>query len=403
LSLLICVKFYFLFNLLVNFSAPFSFKFPHMNNIDNLTFASINCNSLNMSSSSKLLQHAKLYGAAKLKTDVIFLSDIRLSNRNLVSNFNNIATIFRVNPYASYRFLHNSTQNKRGTGILIKHDIPFTERARRSDPDENYILLMAEIKGNNLILGSIYGPNNHDNEFFTSLQRDIASLGDFFTVLGGDWNCTLSCNNIDNNIDCINMATPPNLRHSNYVSTLCENLNLMDPFRALHPLRRDFSYVPRAVGQLNRSRIDFFLVSRDLIPSVTECEICPHLQSKLFDHKAITLSFIPLRFPKNNRVSISNSILYEDDIDIVVRNSVLECYLLHINDNNLINFNREQYLNYVGRIWTLLRDAGSPHLIQVEDEGGYERFIHREACLDEIRILFNLLDLDYLQTLPLTP
>ena len=136
-----------------------------MDSINNLTFASINCNSLNMSSSSKLLQHSKLYGAAKLKTDVIFLSDIRLSNRNLVSNFNNIANIFRINPYASYRFLHNSSQNKRGTGILIKYDIPFTELARRQDPDENYLLLMAELKGNNIILGSIYGPNGHDNNF----------------------------------------------------------------------------------------------------------------------------------------------------------------------------------------------------------------------------------------------
>ena len=156
-----------------------------MNILNGLTIASINCNSLNMSSSSKILQHTKLYGVAKIKTDIIFLSDIRLSNKNLVSNFNNIANIFRTNPYASYQFFHNSSKNKRGTGILIKNDVDFSELARRTDPEENYLLLMAELKGNRVIIGSIYGPNDHDNNFFTSLERDIVSLGNYPVILGG--------------------------------------------------------------------------------------------------------------------------------------------------------------------------------------------------------------------------
>ena len=113
--------------------------------------------------------------------------------------------------------------------MLIKNDINFSELARRSDPEENYLLVMAEIKGNTLILGSIYGPNSHDNTFFIALQRDIVALGDHPVILGGDWNCTVSCNNTDTNIDCLNMINPPNLRHSNYLSTLCNELDLLDP------------------------------------------------------------------------------------------------------------------------------------------------------------------------------
>jgi len=264
-----------------------------MNDLNNLTFSCLNCNSLNMSSSSKLLQHTKIYGAAKLKTDLIFLADIRLSNKSLVSSFNDIANIFRTNPYSSYQFLHNSSQNKRGTGILIKNDISFTELARRSDPGENYLLVMAEIKGNRLIIGSIYGPNGHDENFFLSLKNDIDSLGAYPIILGGDWNCTVSTNTIATNVDCLNMVSPPNLRHSNYLKTLCTELNLMDPFRALHPHKKDFTYTPRAVGQNNRSRIDFFIISRSLVPHVTSCENSPSLHCRLFDHKAVFLSFIP--------------------------------------------------------------------------------------------------------------
>jgi len=176
------------------------------------------------------------------------LADIRLSNKSLVSNYNNIANIFRTNPYGSYQFLHNSSQNKRGTGILIKNDSNFRELARRADPGENYLLVMAELKGNTIILGSIYGPNSHDINFFTSLKNDISSLGNFPVVLGGDWNCTISVNNIESNIDCFNMVAPPSLRHSNYLKLLCRELDLMDPYRALHPHRKDFTYSPRAVA-----------------------------------------------------------------------------------------------------------------------------------------------------------
>jgi len=390
-----------LFTFLSTNTSPLARTLDNKMLIDNLTFSCINCNSLNMSSSSKILQQTKLYGTAKLKTDIIFLADIRLSNRSLISNANNISNVFRTNPYASYRFLYNSSQNKRGTGILINNKINFLELARRSDPDENYLLVMAEIQGKTLILGSVYGPNSHNNNFFVSLQRDIAAFGAHPIVLGGDWNCTVSCNNIDTNPDCLNMANPPSLRHSNYLSLLCNELDLLDPYRALHPFRKDFTYSPRAVGLSNRSRIDFFLLSRNLIPAVTSCEISPNLQNRLFDHKAVFLSFIPKKNLKNNRVSISAEILYDEDIEIVVKTAIVECYLHHIDMNRNINFNRELHLLYCGRIWSLLREAGSAHSVQLGEPGGEERFIHRQACLDDIRLILNLINIEELQLRPL--
>ena len=67
-------------------------------NFPELSIASINCNSLNMSVTSKINQTKKIYGITKLKTDIIFLSDIRLCNKNLVSASNDLTKIFRINP-----------------------------------------------------------------------------------------------------------------------------------------------------------------------------------------------------------------------------------------------------------------------------------------------------------------
>ena len=73
------------------------------------------------------MQKNKLYGITKLRTDIIFISDLRLSNRNLGSNIEEFKANFLMNPYGAYKFLYNSSMNKRGTGILVKNDIAFLE------------------------------------------------------------------------------------------------------------------------------------------------------------------------------------------------------------------------------------------------------------------------------------
>jgi hypothetical protein len=84
-----------------------------------ITFASINCNAPNMSEQTSLHHLIKLYGVVKLKTDVIFMSDIRLKNARGIANISKIENSFRTNPYCAYRFFHQSNSNKRGVGILV--------------------------------------------------------------------------------------------------------------------------------------------------------------------------------------------------------------------------------------------------------------------------------------------
>ena len=138
-----------------------------------ISISCINCNSLNMSVTSKHNQTRKIYGITKLKTDIVLLSDIRLCNRNLVSASNDCSKIFRTNPYSSYQFLFQSSRNKRGVGILIKNDVSFLEEAREADPEDNFLLLRASIKGTNVIIGAVYGPNDYNPQFFVNLKRQL--------------------------------------------------------------------------------------------------------------------------------------------------------------------------------------------------------------------------------------
>jgi hypothetical protein len=137
---------------------------------EKFTVSSINCNSLNLSQSAKWNQTLKICGITKLKSDIIFLSDIRVSNKNLVSAADDLTRLFQNNPYGKYEFYYNSTMNKRGVGILIKCALQTEVIAKRFTPDENVILLHVKIANTEVILISIYGPNSGDAVFFENLS-----------------------------------------------------------------------------------------------------------------------------------------------------------------------------------------------------------------------------------------
>ncbi len=109
--------------------------------------ATINFNSLNVSDLGSIHHLIKMYGIAKLKTDVIFLSDVRLCNARGVSNSLNISNTFRTNPYSSYECHFNSNSSKRGVGILIKNNSNISILQELRGAEDNSLLLKASYKG----------------------------------------------------------------------------------------------------------------------------------------------------------------------------------------------------------------------------------------------------------------
>jgi exonuclease III len=157
----------------------------------------------------------KIYKIASLNSDIIFLSDIRLGNASGTSNISAVNKSFRCNPYCAYRLIANSKLSKRGVGILIKNSISFSVLREFRDEDDNILGLSIDIDGKQISLCAVYGPNKTDENFFVNLTECIRTLNCANLVIAGDWNCTVSCLNDENNIDILNMRQPPNARHSN--------------------------------------------------------------------------------------------------------------------------------------------------------------------------------------------
>ena len=144
------------YSLLSTFSLTYSNQYLFMPNFPDITISSINCSSLNMSSISSSHHKLKLYGITKLRSDFIFMSDIRLGSKSIGGN--SIAVLeksFLVNPYGAYVLYCNSSNSSRGVGILIKKSLTFSVLAEARDLDENILGLRISISGTELVLISI--------------------------------------------------------------------------------------------------------------------------------------------------------------------------------------------------------------------------------------------------------
>ncbi len=185
------------------------------------------------------------------------------------------------------------------------------------DLQENFYILDIEINKVRYGIGAIYGPNSTSREFYRSLRGNlqlliangVTTLANF--VLGGDWNTTVDRSPIASNIDTFYMAGLPNPKNSELLQSLCNDLELIDPFRVLYPNKRDYTNTPFGTARVNRSRIDFFIISSSLVSKVKDCVINDAVSCKLFDHKQVSLFLGPCSKRGEGKIRLSNSFLDE--------------------------------------------------------------------------------------------
>ena len=70
---------------------------------------------------------------------------------------------------------------------------------------------------------------------------------------------------------------------------MCTELSLLDPTRVPYPNSRLYTYAPFGNLHSNRSRLDFFVISDNLLPALLECKPAMVPTINLFDHKPVKL------------------------------------------------------------------------------------------------------------------
>jgi len=184
---------------------------------------------------------------------------------------------------------NHGLSNSRGVLILFKKNLIFTVHQTQNDNSGRWMLLDLTIDLFRFSLANIYAPNTDNPSFFVDLENNVQSLtsSGLHTIIVGDFNTALN-----SNLDRAGHQTSnyhPNCLQA--INSLCANLDLVDIYRYHHPTAVRYTWRRR----LQASRIDYFLTSFSLTPSIENVKIEDSLRS---DHSLISISLLLSTTPK---------------------------------------------------------------------------------------------------------
>jgi len=188
--------------------------------------------------------------------------------------------------------------------------------------------------------------------FFNYIDNFLTRNDVSFTIMGGDWNTTFSTDNSVNNIDIFGMVRPPGINRAVMLNNVCTKFNLTDPYRFKYYNEREFTYVPRN-GRNNRSRLDFFLVSENILELINDVKISNVVSTKLFDHKLIKATFFKpatTQAAKKIDMTIFMHPFFDEEMSLIA----VETFLQHAGNTPEIDVGNE--LLKVGALSTALRN-----------------------------------------------
>ena len=224
--------------------------------------------------------------------------DVCFVQETLVSSDANIKTLSRR--WLGRSFWSPAIGKQGGVVTLISPKCSIEIISWKKDSHGRVVSLVVRIDGVDLNLVNIYAPTNlSDRKCFYD------SLHEFFIpgaalVIGGDFNC------YDNALD----------KFGGNVSIHCEcdslkrDFTLLDVWRKLHPRAREFTWFNSNLSIA--SRLDKFLISRDLFSPASRCDISP---CPISDHDFVSFVFeIPESIKRGPGTWKFNNSLLDDNI-----------------------------------------------------------------------------------------
>jgi hypothetical protein len=130
---------------------------------------------------------------------------------------------------------------------------------------------------------------------------------------------------------------------------MCAALDLTDPYRLIYPLIKDFTFTLHGVDQINRSRLDFFLISKNLGADLVNVMILHSLSSTTFDHKPVHLLFHKRRGKFN--YFVRDNYIMGEEFKTGVHIAGVEYYIIHaVLDQYFTEVHKADILPRVGTV-----------------------------------------------------
>lgn len=230
-----------------------------------------------------------------------------------------------------------SRSNARGVSILFNKNFENKVHTSIIDTEGNYVALDITIESQRLTLISIYGPNSDSPHFYESIFNIIDNIGNDTYIICGDFNLVLNPQK-----DYYNYKHVNNKRARDKLINFISERQLLDPYRENYPDL--YRYTWRRTNPLKQARLDFFLITEDLLPNIKKCKIEPSYKS---DHSitSIQVSFTNISHGKG-LWKHNNSLLSDIDYLNSIKKKITEIkrqYCLPVYDiENLDNIPNEE-------------------------------------------------------------
>ena len=177
------------------------------------------------------------------------------------------------------------TNNARGVAILFNNNFEYNIEETITDKDGNYCAIKLKMFETDISLITIYGTNTDQPSFYDDIIEILNNFQSASIIMCGDWNTVQN-----QNLDTKYYIRENNRRAREKVLGIKEHYELEDPWRIVYPQKRQFTWCQK--NPLKMARLDYFLISLDMMALMKKTEIKPGYRS---DH-SITM----LTIQKNN-------------------------------------------------------------------------------------------------------
>lgn len=212
--------------------------------------------------------------------------------------------------------LSGNKSNSQGVGILINNNINCNILEYNDIISGRLQSLKLEINDETIMFINVYGPNTYDKHFLDTLQNLIVDNNNETLIIGGDFNVVLN-----SEIDKLNGKDNTNKQSTHRLNNILENNDLHDIWRLSNPQTKSYTWHSNTKPPIF-CRLDYFLVSQNLINTISNCNISPGYRS---DHSFVNLNIDLSRSAKGpGYFKFNNNILLNKEYQNIIRNAINE-------------------------------------------------------------------------------
>jgi hypothetical protein len=185
-------------------------------------------------------------------------------------------------------FSHGNNRSK-GVAIILPQKMDYELISQEIDVNGRFIAITIKIDKNSFCLINCYSPTADHKieqlEWLTKIQKILDQSSDMNIIIGGDLNDYFTPH-LDK------YKATKDLAETEYIKAwkvTCDDLNLTDIWRTLNPdLRRYTWRQGKTANTLKQSRLDYWLISTNMLYDLTKVDIEPGFRS---DHSLIEINF----------------------------------------------------------------------------------------------------------------